>query len=197
VRYGVGFWGAVIETLPDIYIRRWNSRADRIYGVTAHELAHWAHWDLNESVFQNLVIDAYVAGNNSDEAVIESWANGVEWQFAIERYQNLFNISTYSYIGNGQWKRVSPFHDRPDDLIYTSVVVDLIDDCNQRVNNCDAWLNRSGNMQPVDRVSDYTIQQIESSINGANSWVTWRNNMVNHHSNSSQAFVNELFGNWY
>lgn len=31
---------------PSIYIREWNRDADRVYAVTAHELAHAAHWDI-------------------------------------------------------------------------------------------------------------------------------------------------------
>lgn len=189
--------------LPSIYIRTYGDPADRVYAVTAHELAHAAHWDMDRNAFRSLVIGYGVFGNESKEAVVESWANGVEWQFAQERYRNLFGIAGYEYEGtliNGIWingnyqeQRLAGFTTRPNDLIYTSIVVDMIDNENQRFTR-----GHNGSIAfPQDRVSGYSILQIEQGLRGATSWNEWRNNMINRHNNPTEGSINELFSNWY
>ncbi|MDE0471349.1 MAG: hypothetical protein OXH57_05360, partial [Ekhidna sp.] len=171
--------------LPSVYIRKWDRSAERVYGVTCHELAHLAHWDMKRNAFRILFLKKYPLGNDSPEAVIESWANGVEWQFAMERYRNKFGNSDYRYDENYQDQTIKG---KP---IYTSIVVDMIDNEDQRseYNGDTAY--------PSDRVSGYTIQQIEAGLKGATSWNGWRDNMRNKHNNSTKNFINELFGNWH
>ncbi|MBC6425339.1 MAG: hypothetical protein GDA51_02470 [Ekhidna sp.] len=180
--------------LPSVYIRKWNDAADRVYGVTAHELAHLAHWDMDRDAFRKLLLKRYPLGNKSPEAVIESWASGVEWQFAQQRYKNLYGNAGYKYesdisinsLSNGNYQ-AQTISGKP---IYTSIVVDMIDDENQRI-------TKGGTQYPMDRVSGYTIQQIEAGLRGATSWNGWRDNMRSRHSNSTKNFLNELFGNWH
>lgn len=50
---------------------------------------------------------------------------------------------------------------------------------------------------PQDRVSGYSILQIEQGLRGATSWNEWRNNMINRHNNPTEGSINELFSNWY
>jgi hypothetical protein len=185
--------------LPSIYIRKWESRSDIVYAVTAHELAHAAHWDMDRAAFLTLVIGFGVLGNESKNAVVESWASGVEWQFAQERYRGLLGIVGYEYGtgtrdgGNYQKLMLSGFTNWPNDLIYTSIVVDMIDDENQRFTR-----GHSGSIAyPQDRVGGYTIQQIEEGLLGATTWNEWRNSMINRHDNPSEGNLNELFANWY
>ncbi len=182
--------------LPSIYVRTWNARADRVYAVTTHELAHAAHWDMDRDVFKLLAVAAYGAKLESSEAVFESWANGVEWQFAQERYRSLFGVANYEYEnnfvrdgvrnGNYQAQTITRFP------IYTSIVVDMIDSENQRFTT-----GRGSTDIPLDNVNGYTIQQIEQGLRGAATWNMWRDNMISRHENATEEFLNELFANWY
>ncbi len=56
---------------------------------------------------------------------------------------------------------------------------------------------RNLNEFPQDRVSGYTIAQIEQGLRGARSWDQWRDNMIIRHSNATENRLNELFANWY
>ena len=48
----------------------------------------------------------------------------------------------------------------------------------------------------LDRVSGYTVKQLEDGLRGAKSWTDWRNNIKARHNNSTESFVDELFNNW-
>ena len=192
---------------PSVYVRTWGSNADRVYAVTCHELAHMSHWDIDRNAFRALATAAwapvvpFVLLNDREKyaAVIESWANGVEWQFAQQRYRNQLRIGGYEYSNNIQNQRIAPFNVRENDLLYTSLVVDMIDNCNQRTNVCytTSITPRNLNEFPQDRVSGYTITQIEQGLRGARSWNQWRDNMINRHTNATENRLNELFSNWY
>ena len=196
-------YARTLGIFPSIYIRTFNKRADRVYAVTTHELAHAAHWDMDRSTFGLLVTGAYIGKLKSSEAVIESWANGVEWQFAMERYRNTFNLTGYEYYsdvwirgfsnGNYQAQRLLGFNQFDWELTYTSIVVDMIDNDNQR--------NTRGHggsaAYPQDQVAGYTISQIEQSLKGSGTWQIWRNQMISKHNNATKGFVGELFTNWY
>lgn len=184
--------------LPSIYIRTWGDPSDMVYATTIHELAHAAHWDMDRDAFRSMVVGHGVLGNESKEALIESWANGVEWQFAMERYRNLYKDAGYEYedhIGNGNFQEqmLARFTTRPNDLIYTSIVVDLIDNDNQRFTR-----GHGGSVAfPQDRASGYTILQVEQGLRGSASWNMWRDNIRNRHVNGTEGSLNELFANWY
>jgi len=175
--------------LPTIYARTWDRSAERVYAVTAHELAHYSHWNLDRNAFRLLVAQYLI--NSSTEAVIESWAEGVEWSFAQERYRNLLGIVNYNYSNSNQHKRLEGFTNRPNDLLYTSLVMDLIDNNNQRATNANSLAF------PQDRVTGYSMKQIEQALKGSTSWNQWRNNIISLHNNLTENRVNELFGNWY
>ena len=191
--------------LPSVYIRQWNLRSDNVYAVTCHELAHLAHWDMDRGAFRSLVVAAWapvapyilLRGREKYAAVIESWATGVEWQFAMGRYRNHFRMANYEYESNEQDEKIAPFNARDNDLIYTSIVVDMIDNCNQR-DACNRFSTANNTNQfPQDRVSGYTIRQVEQGLRGARSWNAWRNNMRDRYHNGTEGFLNELFANWY
>ena len=75
---------------------------------------------------------------------------------------------------------------------YTPIVVDLIDEENQRNtrghNGSADW--------PIDRVNGYTISQIETSFKKSKTWTEWRTNLFNDHTNSTENSLQELFDNW-
>lgn len=170
---------------PTVYVRRWDSSADRVYGVTIHELAHNSHWNLNRDAFRSVAVNAWnpffpwalLPGRDSYAALIESWARGVEWMFASHRYRNTYSVQGYTYRGNFQWVN------RRDESIYTSIVIDLIDNIDQG--------------DPRDRVSGYTIRQLEQSLDGARSWEEWRDRIRDQHQNGSEQFLDELFEYWH
>jgi hypothetical protein len=182
---------------PSIYVRTWGRISPRVYAVTVHELAHAAHWDMDRSAFRDLVASMFILEDDSRNAVIESWASGVEWQFAQERYKNLFGISNFTYKGNYQHLFISPYNLDANHLIYTSIVVDMIDNCNQRIDNCNLLGTNTRFKSPQDRVNGYTILEIERGLKGSRTWNEWRNNMIDLHTNNSEVFVYELFSNWY
>ncbi|MEQ9402116.1 MAG: hypothetical protein RIM99_00910 [Cyclobacteriaceae bacterium] len=196
---------------PSVYIRTWGNSSDRVYAVTAHELAHMSHWDMDRSAFRSLAANAWaplfpwllLQDREKYAAVIESWATGVEWRFADHRYRTHFGITGYEYEseflnGNIQGQRIAPFNADENDLIYTSVVVDLIDNCNQRDLSCSRYANTGTvNRYPMDRVSGYSIREVEDGLRGATSWNQWRDNMRNRFSNGTENQLNELFANWY
>jgi hypothetical protein len=191
-------YARTLGIFPSIYVRTWGNRADRVYAVTIHELAHSAHWNMDRDAFRYLAMDAYVLLDASSEATFESWANGVEWQFAMHRYRTTFSQPRYEYEenlenGNYQEQMLRGFNRNANDLIYTSIVVDLIDDDNQRFTR-----GHGGSPAfPQDQVAGYTILEVQEGMRGAISWNRWRNNMINIHNNPTEGFVNELFDNWY
>lgn len=78
------------------------------------------------------------------------------------------------------------------DATYTSLVIDLIDNYDQRTITGD--LSR-----PLDRVHGYTINQIESVLygnGGVSLFNNWKHNLLNMFDNSTEQFVHELFLNW-
>jgi len=64
----------------------------------------------------------------------------------------------------------------------------MIDIENQRI--------RYGAAFPIDRVSSYTLPQLEQALVGARSWWQWRDNIRNRYNNPTEMFLDELFNNW-
>jgi hypothetical protein len=168
---------------PYILITRWDDPFDLVYATTAHELGHFAHWKLNNIAFMDLAAGAYILQEEGDERVIESWGEGIEWQFATHRYRNILGQAGYDYENNLQLRTIA------GNPVRTAIVVDMIDEENQSLTN----INR-----PVDRVENYTIREIEIGLDGATSWANWRNLMRNRHNDphETEQFIDELFNNW-
>ena len=65
----------------------------------------------------------------------------------------------------------------------------LIDNFNQR--------SVYGSLYPQDRVSGYTIKQIENSLRNTNSWNEWKEHIKEQYpSNPENVYLDELFNNW-
>lgn len=150
----------------------------RLYQTTIHEIAHASHWDMvGHSRFQQ-----------TDDKVVESWALGVASQLTNSLYGAGVAI-------DGQW---ADFDDLSTDFegVYLPVVIDLIDNYNQRAAN-------AGNIDyPIDRTNGYTLEQIEDALdgpggsNGAKTLTQWRDNLKNQTANPTESFVDELFDNY-
>lgn len=78
---------------------------------------------------------------------------------------------------------------------YTPLVIDLIDDINQRANQRP---NNGGNTDyPIDNVSSYNIRTIEDALNTRITMEAWRDALKNTKPTGiSDAQVDELFNNY-
>ncbi len=182
-----------------ISIKSWGRASDQVYGTTIHELAHAAHRQVDTQSYNNVVYDAYTnpcvssggcnnlgptADNN--RRLLETWPTTVEIFFVLDRYKTKFGLTNYSvyknnFLNNLQSQTIA------GNRYYTSVGFDMTDDFNQRVN---------GFAYPIDRVSGYTLTQLEQALVGARSWWQWRDNIKNRYNNPTEIYLDELFNNW-
>ena len=107
--------------------------------------------------------------------------------FAQERYKIKYNIGTYNYNRANQYNEIKPYGSQYDQ-IYTALVIDLMDTRNQR---------NSGSMYPNDRVSGYTITQIQRALREYHSWGQWKNRMYDLYDNPTKIYLEELYSNWH
>ncbi|MBO7438455.1 MAG: hypothetical protein J6U21_02130 [Bacteroidales bacterium] len=66
---------------------------------------------------------------------------------------------------------------------YTGVVEDLMD-------------NLDNNAKIKDKVSGYSIVQIENALKGAKTWNEWKNNLKNKYNNGTEIYLDDLFDTW-
>jgi hypothetical protein len=188
-------WSRTFSVFPTMGFYNPNRRSDFIYGTAIHELAHYAHWGMDKWTF-----------NFGADNVIESWAEGVEWAFCSWRYGSYGDANDAAMTTGG----TDSYQERTvgGSPVYTSVVVDLIDDENQR------W-TRSHNgstVYPDDRVNGYTIKQIQDAMVKLNllnigfappnnitinsMWDTWYTHLRNDYTNGTEQFLDELYDSW-
>ncbi|WP_036382712.1 hypothetical protein [Muricauda sp. MAR_2010_75] len=188
-------------SLPWIPLLRWKSEiqvgrlnkgqykaSDLVYGAVIHEMTHASHYRMDRSFF----INPRAAGCTL-QTMAESWAVGVETVVTNDRYFKLNpNYKASNRIGNS----------RPLDLYnsfkqneiiksgskeeYTPIVIDLIDNYNQKVELNDSSL-------PIDCVNGYSLKQIQTSLNNVRGPHSWKENLIKQHQNPTEGFVEELF----
>lgn len=107
----------------------------------------------------------------TESKVKESWARGVEWELTRMKYKN--------HLGRAR-KTNS----------YTLVVADMIDD--PTTDNTNLGYGRFPE-ETQDKVSGYTIRQIEDALKGKRKWHTWRDNIKNRYNNPTKGYLNRLF----
>ena len=164
---------------------KWQScgarNAQQQYRTTIHELAHALHFNLSHWHYRN-----------TDDMVKESWAMGVAWSFERLKYpsdvlefQNL-RLQNAPLV-NGVRFDVVNWGERE----YTPLVIDLIDNFNQRANN-------SGNTDfPLDLVTGYSIRNVEDALNRRRNMNAWRDELrTNLPAGMTNARVNALFFNY-
>lgn len=180
----------------DIVLKEWGNPSDEVFGTTIHELAHAAHREVDNSAYNSLKWKAYVSpwfslgetwqnpgptGRNA-KRLMETWASTVENFIVTDRYLNFYNVTNYTYENNLlQTQTIA------DENFYTSCGIDMIDNFNQRTTSI---------LRPIDNVDGYTINQLENALNGATTWIHWRDNLINNEANDTEPFLNELFANW-
>lgn len=186
----------------DISLQAYGRDSDNVYGTTIHELAHAAHRNVDSRAYNSLVWKGYTGPcieqygtltisktcdvpysvGASARRVMETWATTVEIVLTNLRYKSYLRDYDYTYPWNRQGVRIEsqPF--------YTSAGYDLIDIFNQRA---------YGSSYPQDRVSGYTIKQIENSLKNTNSWGEWKEHIKQQNpSNPTNQYIDELFNNW-
>ncbi|MFV0379083.1 MAG: hypothetical protein ACK5JD_17470 [Mangrovibacterium sp.] len=144
---------------------------------------------MDKNSYNNLVWDGYISDailndqNPGDVRTLETWATTVEIIFALDRYKNKFSQPGYEYLNhNFQFLKTTA------NRFYTSAGFDMIDVINQR--------SLYGADYPIDRVSGYTVVQLENGLKGAKSWNEWRDNIKARNNNPTESSVDELFNNW-
>jgi hypothetical protein len=153
------------------------------YSTAIHELAHASHFNISNWHYRNCKV-----------MVLESYALGVEWSFArvkystsaVRNYQNL-RLQNAPVDPNGVRFDIVNWGERK----YTPLVIDLIDNYNQRTNN-------GGNIDfPVDNVANYTIRTVEDALVNAITMNIWRDQLkTDKPSGVTDAQLDELFLNY-
>lgn len=170
---------------PQIHVKAYRKPSDEVFGTTIHELAHGTHSVVDRISYDSVVRNAFASFSeskrNNSRRLIETWARTVEIMFTVNRYKKKFGISEYQYnYINYQYRKISAENH------YTSAGWDMIDNVDQ---------SAYGTGYPVDRVSGYTIKQLELALIGAKSWEQWRDN-IKKYENETSRYLNELFANW-
>jgi hypothetical protein len=171
--------------LPRLRIYSRFRQCDEIYGTTIHELAHSSHWELRRNNWND---------NNLEKRVKESWAEGVEWSFVLARYMACGDNDP-ARNDNFQRRGTSNPNNSDNDAFlkaYTPIVVDLIDNENQRLTRTPLF----GINLPIDQVTGYTILQIENTLSSSGNFAGWRNQLFDRYNNPTEANLTELFNNW-
>ncbi len=179
--YYMGFhnshWYQTIGITPRIKIYNPQVQSDTIYATTIHELAHTSHWNIDRSLYNEVGSEAI------ESIVIESWATGVQWSLTKMAY------SDYD-INNDFYSR----------CCYTGIVRDMIDGTGLKKSyyyyNYDNGDYIDKELSYNDRVSGYTIKQIEDALVNVRTWNEWRDNIKNMHENSTESHLNSAFTYW-
>lgn len=190
------FYGAAIS------LQAYGSDSQYVFGTTIHELAHAQHRSLDTASYNNVVFDAYTSpcapaaescdnpgptGKNN-RRFMETWAKTVEIVLTLERYRNVLKRPDFIYEQSNLQFRPIAFSGINN--YYTSAGYDMIDNINQRIT---PTLNNS---LPIDRVSGYTILQLQNALISSRSWWQWRDNIKNRYNNPTEGNLDELFNNW-
>jgi len=160
------------STWPEIKIFKPSKECHDIYATTIHELAHASHWDLGK----------HNDFNNSMDIVKESWARGVQW--AVTRLEYSGYVPVYARLN------------------YTGVVHDMVDGVKNRSSrywwddDIDDWGSPSIFKSYTDRVSGYSMRQVEDAIIGQRNWNGWRDNIKNKYTNGTENNLDAAFIYW-
>ncbi len=164
--------------------------SDGIYSTTVHELTHNGHRKMDPGMFS-----LFYLGNKERLLMSESWAEGVETILTNDRYNTLFATNGYgTYTGTKHgWTNLTLGWngDKQHELVtnmdeYTPLVIDLVDNLNQNT------LINTNNL-PIDRVSGYTLRQIQAALKGSRNLNEWKDKLVNNYNNPTEQFIDDVF----
>lgn len=180
--------------VQDIVLYGKNKNSYENFSTTMHELAHITHSRIDRGEYTAFAL-ARTANRKWESAHGESFACGPEAIYTNRRYhtsrsellahqnRDLSNF-TYAHWGSGEYLYIAP------------LVVDLMDNCNQRNRNCYSGSSRRNNELPVDRVSGYTLRQIAYALRGAGNMDEWKTNLARI-SNPTNRYLDEYFNQYY
>ena len=147
-----------------------------VFATTIHELAHASHWDLAvQKTNRNDFIYA-------DDILAESWARGVQWAFTRLEYP-------YYLLAYGR-------------LNYTGIVQDMIDEYGMKETSSwwnfdtEKWGEPAIYKSYIDKVTGYTLFEIENSLIGIKTWNNWKDNIKNKYSNETESNLDAAFNYW-
>lgn len=141
------------------------------FAMTTHETAHLAH-----ICHYNI--------SRADQGVMESWARAVEVTLTNEEVRRLTGINSFKHEEDYQGMNI--IGDRSRFILgYTPVFIDCMDSYNQY---------DPSRALPMDRVSGYTLQQIESCLSGTRSIYDVKEGLKQRYSNPTSQYLDELFG---
>ena len=172
-----GHWLFTTGIFSRIKIYNPQELSDVIYSAVIHELAHAVHWSMDTDLYNEY--DAL----GIDRIVKESWASGVQWVLTKMVYPNYVNDN---YIR----------------CLYTGVVEDMIDGFGNKgtTQYCyeidGAYVVANEGLLYYDRVTGYTIKQIENALVGTQTWNAWRDKMRGMYNNSTEVHLNSAFKYW-
>ncbi|WP_168796308.1 hypothetical protein [Flagellimonas onchidii] len=173
-----------------IVLKEYGERSDQVIGTTIHELAHASHWNMDRENYNDLAWKGYIEAktvgmkrhNKRARRLLETWATTVEIYLTRKLYREKY-LSNYSYIDNDfQLVRII------DNNYYTSCGYDMTDTDNQR--------SIYGADYPNDRVSGYSIRQLENALKGSDVWGEWKDRVKSLYNNPTEHHLDELFNNW-
>jgi len=148
-----------------------------IFRNSIHETAHVSYFDINH--FQYDTYKYYKVDNK----VVESWAICVANKLTLAKYNTTSDKRDYQRMSFTEL--LAPEWGG----LYTPVFIDLIDNENQR----EIYQN---NDYPIDRVSGYSLQQIESSLKTNSDLESIKTYLLNTYDNSTETYMDELFNNY-
>ncbi|MCF6297533.1 MAG: hypothetical protein L3J08_06065 [Flavobacteriaceae bacterium] len=140
-----------------------------LFATTVHELAHVSHWEIGYNTGK------YIIDRLADDPFLpESWATGVEYVIIERVYpKQVYGIYDFDY----QQQRTLRYI-QTSSQGYTPIVIDMIDSFNQSTVN---------SARPNDRVSGYTLGQLEDALPGAlGSWWRWRTKIKEKYNNPTE-----------
>lgn len=163
-------------------------RSDALYAVVIHEITHKSHYKMDSQAFNS------IAGNvaKHKKFLRESWADCVSTIATNDKYQQLF---TQNSLGNyrasnsvaGQidrlWNTRKQYERVSDMDEYSPALIDLIDNINQ---------NELNDQLPIDRVSGYTLRQIQTALNGSHTIDAFGNKLKLLYNNPTEIFVDDV-----
>lgn len=175
-----------------VSIQEWGEGSEKVFGTTIHELTHAAHFDFDKSSYNTLVQKGYIFGSSSTKdgarRLLETWATTAEVYLTNHWYRFVLGINNYSFEGEDLQDRLIYDPNYSDAKYYTAVGIDMMDYLNQSV--------VYGAGRPVDRVSGYSVSQLQQSLYGATHWSGWKDHIKNQHANATSVYLDELFNNW-
>jgi hypothetical protein len=122
------------------------------------------------------------------DLIVESWAEGVETIITNDRYDFIAPGSNLDWNDFRQRLAVGPQNVSGTISNYTPLFIDLNDQVNQN-----AVFSSLTPRPPVDRVSNYTIRQMQTSLETSRTLVQLENRLRDNHNNLTESNLAELF----